>query len=235
MSTLVIAHRTSPLNAPENSAEGVRRSIELGADAVEIDVRLGARGALVCSHDRTLRRAHGRFVPARFVSARRGLLGRAREVAFLADLVEALPLDASLAVDVKETRAMAPTIVELQRLDALRRSRLWVRSIKGIRVAADRAPEVERALLRNTHTIDASSRYVRDAAGAGATAVSFHTDAVESGGRELVDLARDLGLVAHCWIVRSDAHEMALNAGVDSVVTDWPALARGLIDRPTGG
>ena len=60
--TAVIAHRTCPLDAPENSREGVAFAAEVGADAVEIDLRLSRDGVPVLSHDpltlRTTRRAH---------------------------------------------------------------------------------------------------------------------------------------------------------------------------------
>ena len=56
MPPVIIAHRTSPLDAPENSLEGIRRSAELGADYVEIDVRLTRDGVPVMLHDGLLLR-----------------------------------------------------------------------------------------------------------------------------------------------------------------------------------
>ena len=51
MPPVIIAHRTSPRDAPENSLEGIRRSAELGADYVEVDVRLTRDGVPVMLHD----------------------------------------------------------------------------------------------------------------------------------------------------------------------------------------
>jgi glycerophosphoryl diester phosphodiesterase len=232
--TLVIAHRTGPLDGPENSPAAVARSIELGADAIEFDVRRGRGASLLCVHDHTLTRTVGVPIPVRWTSPRlaQRLARRGRTWA-LDDFLAAIPHDASLAVDVKQTAAMAGTIDVLKRAGALARSRLWVRSITGVRIAAERAPQCERALLRNTEDVAASERYLRDAAACGATAVSLHVDAVVRGGAELIDLAHELALTAHCWVTRADAHPAALDAGVDSVVTDWPALARELIAKRT--
>ena len=54
---LVIAHRCGPLDADppsaENSISGMLTSLELGADALEIDVRLSLNGTPVLMHDVT--------------------------------------------------------------------------------------------------------------------------------------------------------------------------------------
>ncbi len=47
----IIAHRGSPLRAPENSLEGFRRTVTDGAHAVEFDIQLTADGVPVVIHD----------------------------------------------------------------------------------------------------------------------------------------------------------------------------------------
>ena len=49
--TLVVAHRGASSVAPENTLEAFAKAIELGADMIELDVRRGADGRLVVSHD----------------------------------------------------------------------------------------------------------------------------------------------------------------------------------------
>lgn len=48
---LVIAHRGGAGLAPENTLEALRRSADLGADVLEIDVRVSADGTFVVIHD----------------------------------------------------------------------------------------------------------------------------------------------------------------------------------------
>lgn len=48
---LRVAHRGGLAHAPENSLEAVATAADLGADAVELDVRPGPEGHLVCAHD----------------------------------------------------------------------------------------------------------------------------------------------------------------------------------------
>ena len=74
MPPVIIAHRTSPRDAPENSLAGIRRSAELEADYVEIDVRLTRDGVPVMLHDALLLRC----VENRLVRHREGVVTGAR-------------------------------------------------------------------------------------------------------------------------------------------------------------
>jgi glycerophosphoryl diester phosphodiesterase len=49
---LVIAHRGASAELPENTLPAFERAIELGADAIELDVHVDAQGRLVVTHDR---------------------------------------------------------------------------------------------------------------------------------------------------------------------------------------
>ncbi|MDN3025193.1 glycerophosphodiester phosphodiesterase [Streptomyces sp. S.PB5] len=51
-----VAHRGDPYRVRENTLDSVRSALELGADAVEIDVRLTRDGVPVLLHDGTLKR-----------------------------------------------------------------------------------------------------------------------------------------------------------------------------------
>lgn len=53
---LVACHRGDWRNYPENSLEGIRSVIDMGADIVEIDVAMTSDSVLVLCHDRTLDR-----------------------------------------------------------------------------------------------------------------------------------------------------------------------------------
>ena len=48
----VVAHRGATAEAPEHTLAAYRRAAQLGADAVECDVRMTRDGVLVCVHDR---------------------------------------------------------------------------------------------------------------------------------------------------------------------------------------
>jgi glycerophosphoryl diester phosphodiesterase len=48
---LVIAHRGASFELPENTLPAFERAIELGADAIELDVHADTQGRLVVTHD----------------------------------------------------------------------------------------------------------------------------------------------------------------------------------------
>ena len=57
----VIAHRGASVDLAEHTLAAYERAVEVGADAVECDVRLTADGVLVCVHDRRVdRTSNGR-------------------------------------------------------------------------------------------------------------------------------------------------------------------------------
>ncbi|MGH8542394.1 MAG: glycerophosphodiester phosphodiesterase [Gammaproteobacteria bacterium] len=53
---MVVAHRGANVDLPEQSLAAYVRAVEVGADAVECDVRITKDGHLVCHHDRTVDR-----------------------------------------------------------------------------------------------------------------------------------------------------------------------------------
>jgi glycerophosphoryl diester phosphodiesterase len=52
----IIAHRGNSADAPENTWEAIRQAIDLGAEAVEMDIRLSSDGVVVLMHDGNVNR-----------------------------------------------------------------------------------------------------------------------------------------------------------------------------------
>jgi glycerophosphoryl diester phosphodiesterase len=57
---LVVGHRGNSAHAPENTLESFRQAVALSVDALELDVRITADGAVVVMHDPTLARTTDR-------------------------------------------------------------------------------------------------------------------------------------------------------------------------------
>jgi glycerophosphoryl diester phosphodiesterase len=224
---LIVAHRTCPLDAPENTVAGIVAAARLGADAVEIDVRRTRDGDLVLMHDPTAwRLAHRPVVVRRATGARMDRLrlgATGVPVNRLGDVIEALPAGLGLAVDLKDAAAMPAVVAALRAAGALDGARLWCRVPAAVTWAARAAPGSEVALLRNTRSERDTLRYLDDAVGAGAAAVSLHQRAVS---RSIVDVAHERGLVVYAWVVEPAAHRDVIGTGVDGVVTDWIDIAR---------
>ena len=228
MPPVIIAHRTSPLDAPENSLAGIRRSSELGADFVEIDVRLTRDGVPVLLHDALLLRTTLRPWPVSWATAkglRRARLRHSGEpVPTFADAVTALPDGMGLAIDTKAPDAAEPVVAELRRQGKLDRSLLWAQSERAVRRYAELAgDETEVALLRDAITADEIDRFLADAVDFGASAISAHQASVDE---PFLARAHGLGLRVHCWFQDLAIQARLATLPLDGIVTDWPVDAR---------
>jgi glycerophosphoryl diester phosphodiesterase len=225
----IIAHRTSPLDAPENSLAGIARSGELGADYVEIDVRLTRDGVPVMLHDALLLRTTWRPWPVSWATARglrRARLRKSGEpVPTFEEAVAALPDHLGFAIDTKAPDAAEAVVAELRNQGRLDRALLWAQSERAVRWyathAGDEAAEV--ALLRDALTPDAIDRFLADAVDFGATAISAHQSTVDEA---FIERAHGLGLRVHCWFQDLETQARLAMLPLDGIVTDWPVDAR---------
>jgi glycerophosphoryl diester phosphodiesterase len=224
---LVVAHRTCPLDHPENSLAGIIGAAEAGADAVEVDVRLTRDRVPVLMHDPVPFRTTRSLVPIAW--RRAAAFDRLRVRADgshpprFAAAVEALPPGLKVAVDVKDGRSMAAAIDVLERTGRLDDALLWSSHRDAVRVARERAPSIERAWLQNSETPEAAAAYCREAAALGVDAVSVMDVALTP---EVLALGHDEGLVVYSWVRTLEAQPGVIAAGPDGVVTDWVREAR---------
>ena len=231
MPPVIIAHRTSPLDAPENSLAGIERSAALGADYVEIDVRLTRDGVPVMLHDRLLLRTTGRPWPVSRSSAaalrRARLRGSGERVPTFAEAVAALPDGLGVAVDTKDPSAAEAVVAELRNQGRLGRALLWAQSERAVRwYAANAGGEAgEVALLRDALTSEAIDRFLADAVAFGATAISAHQASVDEA---FLARAHGMGLRVHCWFQDEATQATKAALPLDGIVTDWPVEARRL-------
>ena len=129
--TLVVAHRGASAQAPENTMEAYRLGVEAGADAIELDVHLSQDGELAVIHDDTLDRTTDRTgsvsgfsmaalrrfdAGARFTDASGAtpFAGRGLTIPTLPEVLDWLPDDVGLVVEIK-ARAAVPAVVEALR------------------------------------------------------------------------------------------------------------------------
>jgi glycerophosphoryl diester phosphodiesterase len=125
---IVIAHRGNRVAAPENTLEALSEAVDLGADALEFDVRVSRDGIPVIIHDATLDRTtsgHGRVAAYSFADLRtldagaRSALSAGRRHA-IPSLEEALDRfrDTPCVIEVKEMGAALVTEQMVRRFGA---------------------------------------------------------------------------------------------------------------------
>jgi glycerophosphoryl diester phosphodiesterase len=229
---LVIAHRTCPRDAAENSLAGIRVADELGADLVEFDVRGTRDRERVLMHDRSTRRTAGGFWIVSRTSLARLRTLRLEDAAghgqdpepppLLREALAAAGTRMGVAVEVKDARIAAGALGDIRAAGMADRALVWSYSGRVVSWFVRNAPEIEVSLLRDTTTPRQHRRFLRDAAALGARGLSISWAAVDDAFAAEVR-ARGLSLYATSPTVRPDPPTALRLTGL---ITDWPAEAR---------
>jgi glycerophosphoryl diester phosphodiesterase len=223
---LIIAHRTCPLDAPENSLAGIRVAAELGADAVEIDLRLSLDQLPFLLHDWTMKRMAGWPLPLELTPSflvRKQRLRDGSPVPSLDDAFEVLTPGQMLAVDVKSPWAVVPLMHQIKRRGMEKRVLVWCTSALAVRYAVRVAPSVEVAYLKDLTDPAGNRAFMAKARRLGARAISADWRAINS---QFVTESHALGLRVYSFDKGQDLTPEKLASGLDGLITDRIADAR---------
>jgi glycerophosphoryl diester phosphodiesterase len=221
---LVFAHRGGSALSPENTIAAFDNGLALGADGLELDVRLSRDGAVVVHHDRTLDRTTALGGP---IAARTAAELRRVGVPTLAEVLVRYR-DVRIIVEMKVNSAAlaAVTVDAIRRAGAVERVCLgsfgWrvlhaARALEP-RVATSAAREEVRWALYRSWCRWPVSRVAY--AGYQVPEWSGHTRVVSP---RFVEDAHRAGLGVQVWTV--DTEEQArrlITCGVDGLITDRP-------------
>jgi glycerophosphoryl diester phosphodiesterase len=242
--TLVVAHRGAAEAAPENTMEAYRLAVEMGADAIELDVHLTADGEVAVMHDATIDRTTDRTgsIASMTMELIRGadagyrfeapdgsfpFRGKGLQVPTLGEVLDWLPDGIGLVVEVKAREATAPAV------EALRASR--VRAAEAVSLisfdehAIDSAHELDPGLptgylLVPSQSIDRALTYAVEH---GHAAIHPWEGDLGLDPGPLLSQARAFGRLVGSYVVNDPTRMQQLAAlGLWGFVTDAPAVAR---------
>lgn len=249
----VIGHRGNRAHAPENTLPALLEAVALGADALEFDLRLSRDGQLVVFHDPTLERTtDGRGAVAAHTAAELQRLdagarftadggktfpwrGRGVGVPTFDQVIEALPRDLPLIIELKTATATEPLRRAVQRHGLAPRIIVAgfdpqaTRPLRGAGFALGASrPDVlallPAALLHLRH----KPRHVQ------ALCIPPQWNGLPVPIAALARTLRGSGAVIHVWTVNDAAEAHALwHAGVQGIISDDPAAM--LAARRQGG
>lgn len=232
---LNIAHRGASALAPENTIAAFEKAVELGADAIELDLHISRDGELVIIHDDTLDRTtdgHGP-VHARSLQELRQLdAGRwfgesfaGQRIPMLAEVLERFAGTIPLALEVKAGSAFFRGIEE-RVISVLREHQV----ISQVAVASFdhhallKLKELEPSLRTAALLVGRPMSMPIIARECGADAMALECGLIT---RREVDACRAVGLQVMAWVVNEPARmRYFIDLGVDGIITDRPDLLR---------
>ncbi|HEX2194088.1 MAG TPA: glycerophosphodiester phosphodiesterase family protein [Candidatus Limnocylindria bacterium] len=242
--TLVVAHRGASGQAPENTMAAFERAVEVGADAIELDVHLSADGQLAVIHDETVERttdgtgsvasmtmdelrrldAGYRWTDASGSTPHRG---RGLRIPTLDEVLTWLPSGVGLVVEMKAHLAADAVVAALRRSVVAQQRRASVISFEER--AIERVHELDAGLatgylLVPTQPLEPALRW---AAERGHVGVHPWEGDLGMDPAPALAVARAYGLLVGCYVVNDpDRMRHLAPYGLWGFVTDVPDVAR---------
>jgi glycerophosphoryl diester phosphodiesterase len=226
---LIIAHRGASAERPENTLAAFRRARARRADGLELDVRVTRDGVPVVFHDAGLFRltgVHGRIAARTWPELKKLRVHGAEPIPRLTEVLRFARGHTLVQIEMKSGTQVAPVVRAIRAARAAQWVILASFSSGLLRTARRLAPAVPRMLI--TEGRRAPAVLVRRLALLGATGLSVNHRAVRSAA--WVQYFQSRGYTVWCWTVNDRARMRRLAAwGVDAILSDNPALLRGLL------
>jgi glycerophosphoryl diester phosphodiesterase len=242
--TLVVAHRGAAAVAPENTMEAYRLAVEMGADAIELDVHLTADGKLAVMHDETVERTTNLAGAIASMSMKQlrtadaghrfeapdgsfPFRGKGLKVPTLAEVLKWLPADIGLVIEVKARAATAPTVAALRGSRVREAGAVTLISFdeRAIEESRELDPEIPTGyLLVPSQPVEAALTYAVEHGHAGVHPWDGDLGLDPSA---ILQVASAYGRQVGCYVVNDPARMQQLAAlGLWGFVTDVPDVGR---------
>ncbi|WP_449244807.1 glycerophosphodiester phosphodiesterase [Desulfobacca acetoxidans] len=217
----IMGHRGAKAYEPENTLRSIRRALEMGVQAVEIDVHLSRDGHLVVIHDATVDRTtngRGRVNDLSWEDLRRLDAGRGERLPSLDEVVALVRGRAHLFVELKDTKATAAVAFFFQECDLFTEAHVisfWHPALKELRQIE---PRIRTGVLFVGCPVDAPAL----ARAADAEALMLNYQYVTPA---LVQSARRAGLAIGIWNIDTVVDlEPVLSLGLDYIGSNAPDI-----------
>lgn len=213
---IAFAHRGARAHAPENTIDSFALALKLGATGIESDVWVTQDNVVVLDHDGVVRRGLRRIPIAEM--SRTNLPSH---IPSLSELLESCGTDFEISLDIKDVRALIPTVDALAAA-GFDQSRAWLchwdvdvllahrHLVTGVRlVDSTRLSKIPEGLERRAHKLRQN----------GIDAINMHYSDWTGGS---VALVHRFELYAFSWDLQFEPHlQDALRMGTDAVYSDY--------------
>jgi glycerophosphoryl diester phosphodiesterase len=118
-----IAHRGASSIAPENTVSSVKLAVELGSDAIEVDVHLSIDNKMMVIHDKNTKRTSGQefkvsetesdILRTLDVGSYKDGKYRGEKIPFLEEIIKIIPDTTKLVIDIKVYKRIVPFMKQI--------------------------------------------------------------------------------------------------------------------------
>jgi glycerophosphoryl diester phosphodiesterase len=225
----LIAHRGAKLERPENTLSAFLRALELGADAVELDVHATRDRVVVVHHDATVRPAGASAAAAREIASLSFYEARAirgpgdGEIPSLAAVLDVLAGHADVYIEIKAPAIEAEVVRTIRGGPTPARCAVHSFDHRTVKQARCLAPELRGGILLSSYLVDTAAAL----SAAHATDCWMWWEYID---RDLLDVVHGAGGRVMAWTVNDPAAAARLTSlGVDGICSDdLPAVQRSL-------
>ena len=216
----IIGHRGAG-GFPENTMAAFEHALELGVDAIELDVRQSGDGKLVVVHDSVVNDLAVRGTPyERFAD-----LGNGHRAPLLEEVLERIGKRTFLDIEFKHEGFEAEAIELIKRHISPEQVMVSGFDPKMLQTVHDLSPEVQLGYIFN-RTQDGEARHHAP--------IDVVVPQFRLASRQLIEEVHDEGLKVWAWTVNEPPEiQRLMNLGVDGLITDYPERVAA-VSQPAG-
>jgi glycerophosphoryl diester phosphodiesterase len=221
----LVGHRGSMGTEPENTLRSFRRAEQVGANAVELDLRVTSDGQLVVMHDKDVARTtsgSGDISALTLAEVKQLDAGSGETIPTFAEVLDVVTVP--VQAEIKAPAATAGAVELIRERELL--DRVWVISFipDVLAETARLCPEAHRGLIFGAVPTDA----IQQARSLGAEVLCVGISSLTA---ELAEECHANGLAVFSWTVNERVQLVhALRSGADGVTSDFPERMRGLLN-----
>ena len=212
----IIAHRGASFLEPENTLRAVEKAIKMGADFVEVDVRMSKDNELVIIHDPDVNRTTNEngFVKDYTLQELKKLdAGQKETIPTLDEVISGVKDKIGLVIEIKEPGAEGKVLEKINEnnLENVILTSFYHKSIKNARKMD---PSVDAGIIFSCQPVN-----VNQMASSACANVIF--PGYKYLDEELIEQAHENGISVYPWTVDDpEIFERLVGMGVDSIVTN---------------
>ncbi|MBW2977882.1 glycerophosphodiester phosphodiesterase [Candidatus Woesearchaeota archaeon] len=219
----VIGHRGAKFHALENTINAIKKAIVLKADMIELDIRLTKDNIPVHIHNRKINKTtdgKGRVSKLTLKEIKK-FNSNGEKIPTLNQVLRSFK-DQKFLFDIKEFKAILPTLKVIYKNNAEDRVVIGSRIAKGLKLVKHFNPQIKTAIIYRfpiRNNIKLAKRF-------GIEVIQPHYFFAT---KRIIKKAHENNLKVNVWTVNNkDRIQKLIENGVDSIITDNPSLIRGV-------